>query len=701
MDNDLSGDVKDTLTREPIGAKLAVGMAWLDPLEGRILEASHEFFVQLGSCPPKWRDRSVFEVLGGHKEEWGEIKRHVLSLDPEPCCLKRRFQKDDGTSHSFQMDISVLSSKDRGTDSPRWILLLQRLDPHSKEESERLRAQIEIQNLNQRLQAAIKGAGFGLWQLEVSSQKLLWDARMYELYGHTPESFGEDVDRWKVCIHPDDRRLVEEKFELLLAGQLIDNFRFRIHRFHDGELRYIEANGFVEHDIDGNVSVFAGLNWDVTDFERGQRALRSRKKLADRKSLLKTRFLAQMSHEIRTPLAIIQGYAELLANENPPMAEVHQWNKCILNACGHLQALISDVLDISKIEAGKLVIEKQPVEFSQLVKQVMNLLEPVADKKNIRLLLDIHPGIPKVIYSDALRLRQILTNLIGNAIKFSDEGPVKVLIKKAIEKPGHPLLAIRIIDKGIGIPKTHWHSIFKPFSQVDSSITRQYGGTGLGVSLSRNFANLLGGDLVVETSELGKGTCFLLTIETCDVPKDHGSQETLTDQGVASQPRLRHPQRILVVDDAEDIRELLRKMISKEGMEVVAVESGEKALDILADHSFDVALMDLQMPLQDGIAVAKEIRARGYQIPLIALSAHALVEDRQRSLDAGFDEHLSKPFKVDLLLEKMAMVMAEKERRNVTDSFSFFHLDKDGMERAQKEAKYGQGLPTGGRDCRP
>ncbi len=405
----------------------------------------------------------------------------------------------------------------------------------------------------------------------------------------------------------------------------------------------------------------AELELEIAERRRVEEALARAKEGAEAASRAKSEFLANMSHEIRTPMTAILGYIDILtqscAHRCPfPRDEIGDPLRVISQNATHLLQIIDDILDLSKIEAGKLVLENVTCSPTQIVTEVASLMQLRATEKGLALKVTCDGSVPSAIQSDPTRLRQILMNIVGNAIKFTEVGEIRIHTRWIPTGEEGSELQICVSDTGIGIAQHLIARLFTPFTQADSSNRRQFGGTGLGLSIRKRLAQLLGGDITAE-SVLGEGSRFAVTIPV-------GPPRKLSfnaSSGIAAQapPRSTSPAtelpagllnncRLLLVEDGPDNQRLIAFLLRKAGAEVIVAENGAVAVDlILGDHDgarvFDAVIMDMQMPVMDGYEATRQLRVAGWNHPIIALTAHAMPEDRQRCLDAGCDDYLTKP----------------------------------------------------------
>ncbi|HYX33906.1 MAG TPA: ATP-binding protein [Oligoflexus sp.] len=513
----------------------------------------------------------------------------------------------------------------------------------------------------------LSAAKVGVWELDLKRGFLKFDDTMYNLFGLKRDDCPNLLDTYQVVIHPDDRQLVMiDAYERIYRGESQFNIEFRIvHR--DGMIRYILANLFVERSQDGIPSKVVGVDCDVTELRNAQLKHQrpvdhapdtaATKTSAESANRFKTRFLANISHEIRTPLAVIRGSSEILAShEVDPQKKI--WIDKIIHSGEQLELLINDIMDVSKVEAGKLEVELGSVDLARILAEVKDHLSEKVTEKRIRLDFVIEGQVPTIIQTDPLRLKQILLNIIGNSIKFTDHGHVSLTIKllPASDETSHTYLAFVVSDTGIGMTPEEKERIFKAFSQADSSISRRFGGTGLGLSISLGLAHLLGGDIVVSNSEPGKGSTFTVTINPGPIstPVLTGSAAFEIPSSVATpvpqaDKRLKGL-KILLVEDAEDIRATITYLLVLQGALVAEVVNGLEGVELVRKSAFDLILMDIQMPVFDGFRAIQLLRSEGCDLPVFALTAHTMKGERERCIAAGFTDYLPKPIHISNLI---------------------------------------------------
>ena len=418
---------------------------------------------------------------------------------------------------------------------------------------------------------------------------------------------------------------------------------------------------------------------DISERKQIEGVLRDALIRAEASTKSKSVFLANMSHEIRTPMTAILAFAETLMEQGLSDAEKQEAIYTIRRNGEHLLEIINDILDISKIEAGKLHVEHISCSPVQLIAEVKSLMQIPADAKNLQLCIEYDGPIPETIETDPTRLKQILVNLTGNAIKFTESGSVK-LLTRLINNSDQPKIQFEIIDTGLGMTKEQVGKLFKAFAQADSSTTRKFGGTGLGLTISKRLAEMLGGDITVESTP-GKGSTFRLTISTGILKNTEMLEDP--EQATFVLPERRTPEptgkvslncHILLAEDNPTNQTIIVRMLEKVGAQVTSVANGELAVDaaLAAENSsepFHLILMDMQMPVMDGYEATRMLRKKWYMKPIIALTAHAMASDEQRCLDAqnkGCDDYATKPIN----REKLICTIRNHLQHTVTSDYS-------------------------------
>ncbi len=507
------------------------------------------------------------------------------------------------------------------------------------------------------------------------------------------EELGED---WLSVVHPAERNSIGQAYRDIVIARQPFEMEFRARRF-DGDYRWVFNRGVPRFSEDGVFLGYIGGCIDISERKEAERSLqrtneelaRTTKQLealaaefgaknvqleaerrkADAANEAKSEFLANMSHEIRTPMTAILGYAELLFQEGDisraPEGRVKAI-KTVQRNGEHLLGLINDILDLSKIEAGKLSVETIPCSPVAIVTDVVELMKVRSQAKSIGLCVEYEGLIPETIQSDPTRIRQVLVNLVGNAIKFTTAGEVRIVVR--LLDGSVPKLEFDVVDSGIGMTAEQMDRLFKPFSQADTSMSRQFGGTGLGLTISRRLAEYLGGDVAIVESRPGVGTRFRLSIETGSIdgvrlaaighqePKRTSTTSRLSPiDGSLSIEGCQ----ILVAEDGSDNQKLIGHLLKKAGATATIVENGQLAVDaaLAAENlgqPFDVVIMDMQMPVLDGYKATTLLREKGYRRPILALTAHAMDGDRERCLAAGCDDFATKPIDRNRLFDQIA-----------------------------------------------
>jgi signal transduction histidine kinase/ActR/RegA family two-component response regulator len=396
----------------------------------------------------------------------------------------------------------------------------------------------------------------------------------------------------------------------------------------------------------------------------------------------KSEFLANMSHEIRTPMTAILGFADFLDDSTSDRAGAldragaQEALQTIKRNGEHLLAIINDILDLSKIESGKLVIEQVRCSPRQVVADIIELLHVRIAAKGLAATTHFDPRVPSYVLTDPTRLRQIILNLVGNAVKFTETGSVQVIVRWRDQSKSQPLLQIDVVDTGIGMTPDQVSRLFQPFTQADSSTTRRFGGSGLGLAISHRLAEMLGGTITV-SSVSGAGSTFQLLLPSPPLAAEASGRDSLRSSDSPLRRQQEEPnrqpltdRRLLLAEDAPDNQRLIMYVLRRAGADVTLAENGAIAceLTLAAQHEgkpFDVVLMDMQMPIVDGYQAVTRLRQAGYHEPIIALTAHSMGSDRQVCLDAGCDDFATKPIDRAKLIALIGDYCQEGSRRRV------------------------------------
>ena len=491
-------------------------------------------------------------------------------------------------------------------------------------------------------------------------------------------------------LHPDDLGSFDQSLERArqMPGQPCSLGDFRAgHRY--GRWVYLDCSATALPDVSGVEGIVVTCR-DVTRrkddrqklraytnaLESANRCLEEHSFAAQEATLAKSEFLASMSHEIRTPMTAILGFSEMLLTEGDiSQAPPHRIDaiRTIVRNGEYLLELINDILDLSKIEAGRLEIEKIPCQPVEIIREVLQLMQVRADAKNLPLEVEARGPLPETIHTDPVRLRQILINLLSNAIKFTETGSVKVAVDLLDSDSTEPMLQLEVTDTGIGMTNGQLTEVFQAFSQATASTTRRFGGTGLGLTISRQLAQMLGGQIEV-MSESGSGSTFRLLIAAGPLHGVKMIPDSLAFARTSIQP-FDNPGpshatgqldcRILLAEDAPDNQRLVSLLLTKAGAHVTAADNGLAAFEMAqtarkAGNPFDLILMDMEMPGKNGYQATEELRRNGYDRPIIALTAHAMTGQRDKCIAAGCDDFIAKPISIDDMLTTV--------RRNLTST---------------------------------
>ncbi|WP_376770958.1 response regulator [Marinobacter arenosus] len=519
-------------------------------------------------------------------------------------------------------------------------------------------SQRALSNL-QRYQSLFDNAIEGVFQMSPARRFITANPAMAELLGYNSsrELLKRNPDVLETCIADDRlRRLVVQQLE---ARGTVKGIEAR-YLTRDGEERWANISLHTVYDADGEPAHLEGTCIDATESHQRQRIEREReqerleKELARNSAEAKSQFLANMSHEIRTPLAAIIGYGETLLDPDLSDQEKHSSAETVVRSGRHLLDLVNDILDHSKIDANKLDVDVVSVNLPELLDEIRAFFAPRAREKGLDFSIICEYPLPEQVLTDPTRFRQIIINLCGNALKFTEKGSISLLMR--CDREQEKLIA-RVVDTGIGMKPEQLGRLFDPFAQGSAAISRQYGGTGLGLSISRRLAEMLGGSIQVN-STYGEGSEFELSIRTGSLANVHflrdASELSQRRRGIPMVMAPRLSGRILCAEDNETNRRLVSLLVSRTGAELVHVGNGAEALDMALRDSFDLILMDIQMPVMNGRDATAALREAGVNTPVIALTANVMSEDIADYRLAGCNEHLAKPIDKQRFYETLA-----------------------------------------------
>ncbi len=511
----------------------------------------------------------------------------------------------------------------------------------------------QYKNIETKLKESLKDllesqriAHLGTWRLDVETDQVFWSEELYKMYGFNPAfPIPPYAEHQKLFTSESWERLstaLEKTRTLGIAYELeLETV------IQDGTNGWMWVRGEAEKNLENQITGIWGAAQDITARKLIEFDLIRAKEEAESANSAKTQFLSNMSHEIRTPMNGFMGMLQLL--ETTALSQEQKELIQIASASSNsLLTLVNDILDYSKIEAGKMTLDVKPFNFRLLITESIDLFKIPANAAGLQIDATIDSDIPVNLSGDSFRLKQVISNLLGNAVKFTTEGSINLRVRaiKQVDENGFVNLEFVIKDTGIGIPKEKQNLLFTRFYQADNSNTRNYGGTGLGLSICEGLVEKMGGDIWVE-STVGEGSCFYFTCKMVSA-----STETQPLETVINQMRDHEGITILLAEDDEINRILIQKVALKKGWQVTFAENGEQAVALLQQNDFDLILMDVQMPVMNGFLATQIIRSmerdKGTRIPIIAMTAHALDGDNEKCLEAGMDDYFTKPVNFDV-----------------------------------------------------
>jgi PAS domain S-box-containing protein len=595
-------------------------------------------------------------------------------------------------------DVAVYSHDELGQLTQSFNAMMHRLKASVTEKDDAL---AQLRDLNRslnarvaertaRLELAQKIAHMGHWDVPADANALQVSAQVYSILGVDP---GAVLTTRALLrrVHPDDRTAVLLVFARGLARPSVQELEFRVRR-SDGDERWLTLTVDAGDDHARGGPRLSGIVQDITERKRAE--LVSQAALVDKinaesANAAKSAFLATMSHEIRTPLTAILGFAEFALERRHPENQRADALHTIIRNGRHLLHVINEILDFSKIESKNLVIERLRTPLFQVIADVTSLMGMQAREKGLSCTVEYAYPLPAYVTTDPTRLKQILLNLCANAIKFTHQGGVRL---ELAYDPASRRLRLSIVDSGIGIHAEEQIKLFQPFSQADSSTTRRFGGTGLGLYISRQLAEKLGGGISIQSIS-GLGTRMDVTIDAgavadadlcTEIPNAAPAHVVVPPAGAARSLR----GRVLLAEDSPDNQRLISLYVQEAGAEITIVNNGQRAVETALADNFDLVLMDMQMPVMDGISATEWLRRAGYAGPVVAITANAMKEDQQRCLEAGCDGFLTKPIDTAAFRELLARYLAPAGARTVAAADTEFSAEMRALT-----AQFMDGLP--------
>lgn len=544
----------------------------------------------------------------------------------------------------------------------------------------RKRMRIELNKSQAKLNLALEAAGIGNWAYFPQMDELVWDESSFEIFGADRSTLTGTIQDWLNVLHPEDKERALLHFNSIVEKkERLYNSQFRILHPIKGE-RIVKGRAIIEYDKNGSPSEIMGLNWDITEEIEFQKSLILAKERAQEATQAKSTFLASMSHEIRTPMNGMMGMLELLKESalDKEQTELVQ----TIESCGdQLLTIVNDILDFSKIEAGKMTMEYRPFDLMKVLKGVRGIFEAQLSKKGIRFCLDVDPVLPKVIKGDETRLKQILTNLISNAAKFTKKGNItlSVTVDKKRTNETQGIFLFQVKDTGIGIPLEKQKHLFESFRQVDDSTSREYGGTGLGLAICKSLVEKFGGQIGVESFP-GSGSIFFF-----EVMAGIGSDQLEENLEVITND-FQKDIKILLAEDNKTNQVLALKFLDRLGCKgkIMLANNGLEAVELVTQHfetePFDVVLMDVQMPKMDGHQASRKINSllKEKAPVIIAMTANAFEDDRLACFEAGMKEFIPKPVKKEKLKEALSKFFPREMNDMISESLEFIEKDLTG-----------------------